>query len=538
LDNSKIQKFFLKSILRVLLPVLKDNFLFFILLCVFLGTTVYYFSYVPVWDGWAYSQCYQSFAKTGTIICDGHIAIVPMVLYGLTQIFSPNNFQLAYLLNMLLGLLGLVYFYRLLKYLFGVQLSSTELCLSAFLFSLNPIFLVHILQPNLDFSLSVYFVIFIYLLISWKIELAVLVGILMVFSKETGFVIYSVGILLHLFLFRGSYFGLAMKRKDILRSVIVFLPLLLFGFYMLTNSPHCFIGSWSLGFKNILSPELINRFTVAQFAALCIINFNWIPAIFILRGFFMSKLFVRAKLDKQIQQRGFRNSTDKVYVYFLFLSLFFLLTRIKVFHNPRYILPLLPLFIILFIEAVLINLKNKKNRITVLIVFIMLTYGSAFGTWDPVAKLILGTFKFGSHDMLNMGKFYRFTHYPRDEMSYNYEFFQLPLLTDKIVSKFGLDKVYTTDYAFTWPKLNFEDLIYYDLKNKHRTTSIKNSIKVKFLPVSEILAGHFQDIYFIQYPNMENNVTLEELLSMFSVKESTVVENKGYCLTVLHLIAK
>jgi hypothetical protein len=75
----------------------------------FLGTTIYYFSYVPVWDGWAYSQCYQSFAKTGTIICDGHIAIVPMVLFGLTQIFSPNNFQLAYLLNMLLGLLGKIF---------------------------------------------------------------------------------------------------------------------------------------------------------------------------------------------------------------------------------------------------------------------------------------------------------------------------------------------------------------------------------------------------------------------------------------------
>ena len=105
------------------------------------------------------------------------------------------------------------------------------------------------------------------------------------------------------------------------------------------------------------------------------------------------------------------------------MLIIYFLTRIPFVNNPRYMLPALPILIVLF-GGSLLNVLRKQSIITIaLIMMLVLLTVSSFRTVDPVSKKIMGTFKFGSHEMLQMARYDEPKHgYGRDHLVYNFEF--------------------------------------------------------------------------------------------------------------------
>jgi len=203
--------------------------LFWVLLVVFIAVPLLYFSYVPIWDGWEFSRCYLNAAINGSLWCHDHSAFLHTFLFGLTQRVDPGSFKLIYTLNILLGILGLIGLRSLLQYLFGGRLSFANLTLVTFCFGLNPIFLVHVIQPSLDYTLPIFLVIQLLFMFKKQFFYAASVGILMVFTKESGFMLYGVSVFLFIPLLVISDPPLRKDKRKLAGNVSVLVtPVLLF----------------------------------------------------------------------------------------------------------------------------------------------------------------------------------------------------------------------------------------------------------------------------------------------------------------------
>ena len=174
-----------------------DKFFVFLIL-VFAAIPLYYFSYIPIWDGWQFSRCYLTAAVSGSLSCFDHSSFIHTFLYSLTQRIDLGNFQLIYTLNLILGIIGLIFLRSLLKYLFKDRLSSININLLTMCFGLNPVFLAHIIQPSLDYTLPIFLIMLLFFLFTGKFLYAGVVGILMVFTKESGVMFYGISVTLFL----------------------------------------------------------------------------------------------------------------------------------------------------------------------------------------------------------------------------------------------------------------------------------------------------------------------------------------------------
>ncbi|MCC6712269.1 MAG: hypothetical protein IT344_02805 [Candidatus Dadabacteria bacterium] len=516
---------------------LPSAWLFVLLLAVFTGIPALYFSYVPVWDGWQFSRCYLTAAVTGSLWCFDHSAFVHTYLFGLTQKYDPGNFHYIYALNILLGVLGLICMRGLLGRLCKASLSPTNMTLLSFVFGLAPVFLVQIVQPSLDYTLPIYLTMTLYFLYSGRFFPAALAGVLMVFTKESGFMLYGVGVFLYvpLMLIKGS---LAWRDKKRFLSVIGVLsvPIVSFVIYMFVT-PKTQIGdSWFDGMLKMLEFYAADPVMAAQLVSLLVLNFNWILTVIVAAGLIVlgvNRLKGRGRIEAGL---GFY---DRLYFYLLLILYVYFLTRIPMWNNPRYMLPVLPVLVILLADSLPIVFKRQTVITGVLAAVLVLLGISSFRTIDPVSKKIMGTFKFGSHEMLNMASFENAPgHYGRDQLVYNFEFTEVHYLTEKIYETIGTDKLFVTAPHATWSgalgsidKETGRRMMYGEGLVNARWTFSDALIKRRRFP---------EEIYFIAFPHMEkrNEEQQAELSYVYDGKDVITVEDDGYAVEVYHYVRK
>ncbi len=496
-------------------------------------------SFVPVWDGWVFSRCYVETARTAIPTCDEHSAMIQVYLFALTQTIAKENVILIHLLSIALTLIGLISFRIVLDHLFGQGLSSSQKDILVFFFGLNPIVLAHIIQPNFDLNVALYTIILILFLFKKHYFWASLVGIVMMFTKESGAIVYGTSVYLYM---ATSIFNSPHRYNSIKRSittiVVVTIPLILYSTYMIHSPPfQKYKGlTWAKIAQIVAGEDIASGFVVAQVSSLYLINFAWILSFSILLGILL-QIILRKKTSGNTS--GFLRHREEIYCYTLVIFLTFLLTRISFFNNTRYMLPLLPLFIILFAGSIIVCIKNQHTRVLILLIVLGLVYGSYYKTFDPVAKKIFGTFRFGNHEMLTMSKYtYPVYGYGRDELIYNSEFINFPLLTEKVIEKYGLDKTYVVEEYFTWKSLYFKDYTLFDPITQKRTFNSERGRKIVLLSPSEAVLTKPEEIYFIAYPNVPNEYALRKLLQYFSLEDTTTIENNGYAVDVLKFTIK
>lgn len=519
------------------IPLPSWAWLFTLLLAVFAAIPALYFPYVPIWDGWQFSRCYVTAAITGSLWCFDHSAFIHTYLFGLTQERDPGNFHYVYTANIVLGVLGLVCMRALLGRLYKASLSPANLTLISFVFGLAPVFIVQIVQPSLDYTLPIYLTMTLYFLYSGRFFPAALAGVLMVFTKESGFMLYGVSVFLYvpLMLIKGSL-SWRNKKRFLWVTVVLSIPIISFAVYML-NTPDTQIGdSWLEGIVKMLQFYLVDPVITAQLASLLVLNFGWILTGIIAAGLVVlgvNRLKGRGRIEAGL------SFYDRLYFYLLFILFVYFLTRIPMWNNPRYMLPVLPVVVILFADSLSIVFKRQAAITGVLAVLLVLLTISSFRTIDPVSKGIMGTFRFGSHEMLKMtGLENDAGYYGRDQLVYNFEFTEIHYLTEKIYETIGTDKIFVVAPSATWSNalssINGETgkrMMYGEGLVNAKWTFSDALIKRRRFP---------EEIYFIAYPHFEevNEEQQTQLSYVYDTKDVIRVEDDGYAVDVYHYVKK
>jgi hypothetical protein len=523
----------------------KNYYFFAILLTIFIISPIFYFSYVPMWDGFLYADCYIQSAQSYTPYCYGHSAAFNNAIFTLSQKIAFGDPRTIYIFNIILGVLGLVCFFKLLKHLFQDSLSESEIVLITFLFGFNPIFMAHIIQPSLDYAMPIYGIILLLCLFKKQFGLASLAGLALCFTKETGVMLYFVTIFLYAVIFiwgssKSLKNNLAIKAKN---SLLLLIPLPIFVNYAMSNSLHGHLSKNLPDFiKEFLTFNASNEWFVAQFKSIAIINFTWIMTISALFG--IAHSFVRA-----IQKRKFPDffiSMREREMIFFFTSALLILwfnTRVEFSaNNPRYMLPLLPFLIILFAYSV-IQIINKTVRCRLILTLLIFVYTSCFTVIDPVSKWAFGMLDFGGRKILNV----RVNDYfiGRDQLVYNFQFSALDFLTKKIIRQYGLNSIYVANSRASF--LSFIDFSRFNKKTHQRTLldpldkqNGPDLVNVRFLEAeSAIKDPNIQEFYFLEYPGKDNTYSQWLLLkSGYSPISREVVSVNGYAIVVVYFVRK
>ncbi|MGH7850660.1 MAG: hypothetical protein ACREOP_10210, partial [Thermodesulfobacteriota bacterium] len=266
----------------------------------------------------------------------------------------------------MLGIAGLLSFRSLLRYIFRDRLSPANLTLLTFCFGLNPVFLVHVIQPCLDFTLPILLIMILLALFKNRFYYAAAAGILIVFTKESGFMLYGVSIFLFIPLMILNNPSLLREKAEFVRKVsVLIVPLILFAIYMVLVPQTQIGGSWTEGIMKMVRFYLTDKVIAAQLLSLFVINFTWlISAVILIDVSVMSvKYFLKSPAHEKGIGKAFNNRYEGIYFYILFVAIIYFLTRIPFVNKPRYMLPALPVLIILF-GASLINIIKKQALIT------------------------------------------------------------------------------------------------------------------------------------------------------------------------------
>lgn len=521
--------------------------LFVVLCVVFSWFTLSHLDFVPIWDGWAFfRECFQGAASSGEFRCFGHPAVLPSALYGVIQLIDNGNLVAVYILNLLLGIVSIVFFRILLIRLAGKRFSKVELTLLAFCFGLWPTFQVQIIQPGLDFPMSVFFVLMLVALFAGNYGLAALLGTAMSFCKEPGIALYgsSVGLYLLLLAFPGLK-GFSFKRVVKDRIWLLALPAIPILAYVLSFPPQQDAVSWEYVIRSIFSFKPSSSFLHYQLYSAYLINFAWLFSSLAILGVMARPVlrFLSAPGRWRLPDGVF---TLRVVLFLVFnlLVLTFLFTRVEFANDPRYLLPLIPLLVLLFAHAISI-VPFGKIRVSILVVLLALQVGSLYRTIDPIAKAVVGTFSFGSHSLLQMSvpENRRVSGRGRDQLMYNGEIFNVHYLLQDIVRRHGLDAIYLADWCMTW--IAFDDFRSFDVSKMERTLRRGPAVRMANMMIHEDFKEQFRELssfpkeaFFIRFPNADICGELAYYLEYYRVAEKERFCRVGYCMSVLVLHLK
>jgi hypothetical protein len=536
----------MKRIIRLATPA---NLVFALLFTVFVLTALRFAVTLPFWDGYAWFRyCYMYFAETDNPWCWKHSSIYNTVFYGVTQKYFYGEPGPVYAENILLALALAVSFRKLLGLLFGGRLGGVESTLITFIILFNPVFILHTVFPAIDYPLTAYLVILLLALHQRRFISATVLGAMMAFTKEPGIMMYTLCVGLYL-LFAPVRLG-RMPGRQRLAVYGTAAPLLLFAYYATAYGPPVSDG-WSTILHSLVRPQTEYGFFYSQVAALAVINFNWILSAAILLGILARARRIlplwkprRGREGGNARRGGGAPKTPdagildgargKAYFYVLTVLIVYFNTSTGEYHNPRYMLPVFPLFVILFSESLML-VSSGKARTAILACIILLLYASESATLDPVSRSLYGTFPFGNHSLLCMDRFYNncVTLYGRDELLYNFEALRIGALTDEAIPAIGYDKTYVMNDYSTF--LNFADLCMFDNGTGRRTAldriATKVACKAQDYPLWDKRLGEF---YFIDYPNANNSRLKAEYSSVFTALETHRFAQDGYYLDVIH----
>lgn len=204
--------------------------------------------------------------------------------------------------------------------------------------------------------------------------------------------------------------------------------------------------------------------------------------------------------------------------------------------NVRYFMQSLPFLLLLFYISLVYLIHNYKLRVFVLILVSFLFVLSCFFTIDPISKKIFGTFKFGIHDMLNMTSITKeCCGYGRDQLVYNLQYANLHYIQKYVFSALKPDS--NTSITFN-SMAAFHMVQQLNNKTYQRTSSKSDIIYANYIYLDHLnyLSSLPTELYYLAFPNFDNEAILELLKSQYKVADFQVFEHLGYTLPVYKFV--
>ena len=509
-------------------------------------------SYVPMWDGFVYAQLINESAQWPTmpsLRLAGHASQAYAPLAIAVQALAPDSRWPLFLLSIALLCAAVVGFYRLTSIAFPGPEHRLDRALLTAVFLVQPTLLAAVVQPGLDLPLVPAFLWTTVWLLEQRTMAAVLLGTAMAFTKETGVLLYAallasygVGSLLR------SDASLRAYVRAVVRLVPLAVPLVLFIVYLFYRKYTKVAGEevvWTYGalrneslLRQLIVPR-IDRFLLSNLVTALVLNFAWIGAAVIAAGTAVTAWSIgrAGSLRAAWRATAAKAATVPGLVVMLTVVTGYLLTRVTTFTNSRYLLPVMPLLVVVLYTALLAVRARARSREALLGAYAILLFVSALRTVDPVSRWAYGTFDFGERQMLRMTSITgECCAYGRDQLVYNLEFTELEALMNaamKTLAPPGSTLIMLPDSTdwYIVPLL--------DVRTNRRTINRVGSrhlIVVETRPDSvHAYARQWRHAYYLALPNGARARGLRDLASAFSIGPERRFRRGPYWLSVYSL---
>lgn len=336
----------------------------------------------------------------------GHPSMGYVSILSIGQLFDLGNVVYLNITNIILGIFAIIAYYYFINYLYPKKFINNLILVGIFAF--NPLFFATSISLNLDYAVLIFLTLSISSLFNRKYYLFVLFSTLLVFSKETGLLIYTSVV----------FATLVYKFDEIKNKKYIFImPILIFLVYLYSNN-------WSFWNANALNNSgnrlLLNLQNNGMFSLgfnldnikvrlfhIFIMNFNWVITPFILVGIFKIK-----------------NNNYKfllcILVPFLAFNLFY-----TVMPFARYAVSSIFMIISLFYISINELIRNKSNIRPILILILFLMVIQIYKPLDPSSIILYGKNYIGKNVSSPVFGF-------RDGLVYNSNFYFVEALSSMI----------------------------------------------------------------------------------------------------------
>ena len=474
-----------------------------------------------------------------TLRCAEHPTHAYMLFAGAIQMLSPGSYPLILIANALLYVAACYAFFLIARLAFPGPTHDVGRALLCAAFALHPAVLASVVQPTIDFPLLPAFLWGVVFVLRGQRAWLVAVGLAMVFTKETGVVLYAALIGTHALLTLFGPGGLARNFRATLKTVIPLgIPLLVFAAYLAYRAtiPQATVV-WSPGttqesiLKRFIVPR-IDRPLASFLVMMFVLSFAWIATAVVGIDTLVGARRVLARQRSRVLEGADRGTV--LFLLVLGIITAFALTRFTTYANTRYILAaaaLLPL--VMYASLVRLGVGTTGRTIVTGALAAGFAISTVF-TADPVSRALYGTFALGDRSLLNLT---RITHEccgtGRDQLVYNLQFTKLSdLMSDAMVAVRADDS--TT--VFVPHDMLWETLGKLDATTRRRTLRRDNTVWPPLLePDSLATRPTPSRAVFLALPNGDVENGIRRLSAEYVVGPPRRVSRGAYWLNVYPL---
>jgi len=503
---------------------------------VYTAIRIPYLDFVPLWDGALYHYGARlafpellSHANIFAAEVHDHISFVFMLLLGIPGTIAPDSVVLFNLWLLVLSVIAICAFYLALTGLTAGRVAAGERALMTAVFAFHPVITANGINPNLDFGLLLFFLLYLNAFLARRFWLAAIAGTCLVFTKETGVLLLPVLPVAYWIAYPQARSATGLKQ---IAAVVLIPALALVAYYFLKTTVHGLPFFWqgmAYG-QNLGTVDLVLRvFNVphfddqllAQLFFAGILNFQWITTGLLLL------LLAMLVWRRQIVTPALR---DAVFLGVTTLGVLYMLTRFAPHDNARYLLPWYGVSLLCLFHFLALVTARKSIRVIVTLVLLSFSVVGLYRSVDPMSTRILGTFRFGDHAMYKMTAIARgCCGYGRDQLVYNTQYTYLHYMQNRLYAHLrpGPHTVIVVPWATAWANLHPLDNVTF----KRSFAKSKTFTPVYATPGERAEKfAHAENIIYVMHPNADGAPELAELRRHYRNAERFVVVEHGYTL--------
>ncbi|MFZ3301097.1 MAG: hypothetical protein WA152_00065 [Microgenomates group bacterium] len=504
--------------------LLNDNYYIWFVLGLYLLTRIGFLSYSQYWDAnWYWtlqkhaflelknasdlSSSFSAIASHFNFL--GHPSMGYVGIIAIGQLFGAENVIVLNTVNMILAIISIWAFNSILYFFYPKQ--KFENTLVSFIYAFNPLFYATSISMNLDFPLLVFTTLMVESYVYKRKILFIIWSLLLIFTKETGIVIYSLFFAINL-VSNFTKHRLVNRKFNIVRLLYFFVPIVFFCIYFIyaggklwnSNDYMKFDLSFGINCQSCLGINLY--YIKIRLFQIFVMNFSWVLSIIILSAMFN---IYKNNSNKNIVSDVFYH---KQY-YWISVSIFFSLVLFNLFvvvmSFPRYVV-YLEFFkiILLYLSVCYLFPKKIIYRRLIFSIICILTFIQVFKSFDPSSRILFGTSYLGRNVSSNVFASPNFGYH--DSMVYNSQFVFIDGLSKTINKDTPSDMKLINDVptSYFWKNINFVGKIE-DLKSLHNYGYEK--LRYVYVP----WMSYHNDVY----TNLNN---------MYDIVDSKFIDYDGY----------
>lgn len=474
---------------------------------------------------------------------EGHPSPVYTLLMAWSQFIDHGAAVPLYATNMALALVAAWSFYRLLEWLTGAATSVHERMIATAMYALMPVFVVHLFHINLDIGLSLFFVPFLSFLLRGKPWPAMAFATAMMLTKETGVLVYLLTAALYLVVYVLRPAGSPAKAWHAARPHWPLLvPPALFGLYYGAYrlfSPHT-LGHW--GEDTVRGIGLFFDFNLAEGGMLSTLfnlyglNFNWLLSLVLAAA--AGRALWRWCFGLPRERSTATRATDALFLMLTLIGITYVVTRVRPWNNPRYVLVGYPVLIALAHLYLIDLLPARRIRTAFLGITLSLMLVTNAATIDPASRAFYGTIPFGEHAWLDMTSRLGPEWLRRDPQAYNLEFFELHYAAWEA---FAAMRPPAGAVVMAGPAADFFFANRLMPDSYRPTLREDGTLPLRLLDVSEdmqpdrllpLLPPEQRQAWYLAFPNLDNALFLPIMGRHYRLADTQVFGRRGYRLVL------